>query len=135
MDDQDNRLCKQCHDHFRDEDSGLCFTCERKNARKARVAKVQTGEMVPFYVAAIGIDRCFGGPEEGGWYYDVNSVLKVFKVWDVKHAVRMTDLLKEEFPTCPRGRHSVIGGQDTYVKTFRTLEDLPSEDHSRPRYE
>lgn len=135
MTEYNDTLCKLCQNHFRDEETGLCSICERKNARKARVAKVQTGEMVPFYVAAIGVDRCFGGREEGGWYYDVNTVLQVFKVWDLKHAVRIAHALKEEFPTCPRGRGSVLGGQDTYVKTFRSLEDLPSEDHSRPHYE
>lgn len=108
---------------------------EKQAARRERNSKVERGEVVPFYVAAIGMDRCYGGPEEGGWWYDVTTVLQVFKVWDWEQAHTRAKELKEEYPTCPRGRYSVIGGQDTYVRTFRKLEDLPDENHTRPRYE
>ena len=129
-----NGLCTKCENYYAD-DNDLCGLCTRKQKRLARLEKTKSGEMIPFYVAALGIDRCYGGPEEGGWWYDTNTILAVHKVWDVKQALTKSRDLKDEFPTCPRGRHSVIGGQDTYVKTFRSLNDLPIEDHSRPHYE
>jgi hypothetical protein len=111
------------------------WQAERVGRRLARNFRVGKGECVPFYVAALGIDRCYGGPEEGGWWYDTTTILKVYKVFDWKQALVRCKELQEEYPTCPRGRYSVIGGQDTYVRTFRSLEDLPEEDYSRPRYE
>ena len=126
-------FCGKCENHFVYE-NGLCSACLRKQERLARLERTKNGEMVPFYVAAVGIDRCYGGAEEGGWWYDTTTVLAVHKVWDVRTGLAKSHSLKDEFPTCPRGRYSVIGGQDTYVKTFRSLDDLPLEDHSRPRY-
>lgn len=112
-------------------------TCSerRRRLRAARLAELAEGRVVPFYVATIGVSRHYGGPEEGGWWYDRTTVEEVRKAWDWRTAMRHVRELREEHPTCPRGRFSVIGGTDMYVQTFRTLEDLPEENFERPRYE
>lgn len=103
--------------------------------RSERATLVKSGEVVPFIVAAIGVDRCYGGPEEGGWYYDATSILQVFKVWNWKQGLARARELKEEHPTCPRGRHSVIGGTDVYLRTYIDVEDMPEETTRKPRFQ
>ena len=106
-----------------------------KAKRRDRADRVRAGEVVPFYVAAIGIDRCFGGREEGGWWYDATSILQVFKVLTWKHGLARARELRGNHPTCPRGRGSVIGGTDVYIDAYVDVEDLPEETFGRPRYE
>lgn len=57
------------------------------------------------------------------------------RVWDIKQAVRAAHELREEYPTCPRGRGSVIGGTDTHLEILYSLDQLPTETTERPRYE
>lgn len=112
-------------------------TCSerRRRLRAARLAELAQGRVTPFYVAAIGVSRHYGGPEEGGWWYDRTTVEEVRKAWDWRTAMKHVRELREEHTTCPQGRFSVNGGTDMYVQTFRALETLPNENFERPRYE
>jgi hypothetical protein len=105
-------------------------TCSerRRRLRAERLRDLAEGLVWPF-------SRHYGGPEDGGWWYDRTTVQEVRKAWDWRTAMKHVRELREEHPTCPRGRFSVIGGTDMYVQTFRTLEDLPEENFERPRYE
>jgi hypothetical protein len=108
----------------------------RKRDRRERIASVRAGKVAPFYVAAIATGRRYGGPEEGGWWYDVTTIEAVRKAWDVSTGLKHARELREEHPTCPRGRHSVIGREDIEVRVFRSLDDLPTEGpYGRPQYE
>lgn len=107
----------------------------RRMARTVRNVLVSRGEIEPFYVVAIGIDRCYGGPEEGGWYYDMEAVLDVRRVWDWRTGLTAARELRDEHPTCPRGRGSAIGGEDVYLKTFRTLDAIPEDSEHPGRWE
>jgi len=66
------------------------------------------------YVNAYSVHRAYGGPEEGGWYYDAReplaSVPVIDKGDDVETVIRiLTASLGWENP---RGRYSVVGGPD-----------------------
>lgn len=105
----------------------FCRSCKRVSKALLRRVKLQDDKMVPYYVAAIGYSRHYGGPEEGGWWEDAVTVLEVRKCWNLRTGLARARELRAEHPTCPRGRGSVIGGTDVYIETFRTLEDLPEE--------
>jgi hypothetical protein len=107
---------------------------ERKNRRELFK---KNGTCLPFYVVCYGVARRYGGREEGGWWYDVQNIMEggVRKVYGFKDARKAVRQLMEEFPTCPRGRGSVIGGTDIYIKICATTEEFPEEwDGIRPRY-
>ena len=106
----------------------------RRMERLARNELVRRGRVEPFYIVAVGHDRCYGGPEEGGWWYDTFRVLGVRRVWDVRSGLAAARALMEEHPTCPRGRGSVLGGTDVEICTFRRTSDIPEDDCARPVY-
>lgn len=112
-------------------DRDTCRAC-RKAIRRAAT---RTGEVQPFYVVAYGIDRCYGGPQEGGWWYDATTIHKVYKVWTVRQALAFARMLREQYPKPRHPRYSVIGGQDQYVQTFYDPSQFPVELTERPRYE
>ena len=101
----------------------------RKNA-------LADGKNPPIYVGVVSIDHHYGGPEEGGWYYDWYQVEEILECQDFRHLLSTVRSLREQYPTCQRGRHSVIGGTDTVIYIARNkklIEDIQSEE--RPRYE
>jgi len=101
----------------------------RKNA-------LADGENPPIYAGVVSIDRYYGGPEEGGWYYDWHQVEEILECQDFRHLLSTVRSLREQYPTCQRGRGSVIGGTDTVIYISRNkklIENCQSEE--RPRYE
>lgn len=94
------------------------------------------GENPPIYVGVVSIDRHYGGPEEGGWYYDWHQVEEILECQDFRHLLSTVRSLREQYPTCQRGRSSVIGGTDTVIYISRNkklIENCQSEE--RPKYE
>lgn len=91
----------------------------------------------PFLVVARGITRHYGGPQEGGWWYDASTVHEVRKVWGWRAGLAAIRELKEEHPTCPRGRHSVAGRADMDIVLLRDDEQLADLEwpEQRPTYE
>lgn len=73
------------------------------------------------FVNVYRVERCYGGPEEGGWWYDtgepVGSVVVQGSV--ETHVVRTR--LEREYPFT-RARYSVLGGEDYSVR----VEDHPA---------
>lgn len=112
----------------------------RRTERAERLAQARQREHKRFYVVAIGTDRVYGGPEEGGWYYDASEILDVRSAFDVATGLQAARALREEFPTCPHGRYSVIGGTDVEIRMVRTPEALAQleadcvESQKRQRY-
>lgn len=131
-------VCEGCGEDFTNdwESPGFCQRCERVDRRLRRIHRHQRlGIVEPFYVVTYGIVRRFGGPEEGGWWYDSLRIIEVRKCWGPISGLKHARELREEYPTCPRGRHSVIGGEDIYTRTYYDPEDFPEETYGRPRYE
>lgn len=91
------------------------------------------------YVNAYAVERCYGGPEEGGWWYDSGRVLASVPVREEDDAMielekrRLTELLGWPVGPTRQGRYSVIGGEDFEI----CVEDEPGKDYPErtPHYE
>lgn len=91
----------------------------------------------PVYVAVVETTRHCGGAEEGGWYYDWNQVVEIVECEDgFRNLLVTVKALRESHPTCPRGRHSVIGGADVTIYMTRNEKLIDSlQSKETPRYE
>ena len=90
----------------------------------------------PIYVAVIETTRHCGGPEEGGWYYDWNQVVEVCECDSFRNLLSTVRALRESYPTCQRGRYSVIGGADVTIYMSRSEKLIDSlQSKETPRYE
>jgi len=114
-----------------------CLVCDLYEKRQAQVAE---GRMPPFFIVAWGISQRYGGPEEGGWWYDVTTVEAVRKAYTFRQALKLYRELKQEYPQ-PRFRRTSAanrGEPDMFFHTFygeddpRWPQDSPP---GRPRYE
>lgn len=88
------------------------------------------------YVNAYAVSRNYGGPEEGGWYYDVGAPLASIPVMNDAEEeaakVKLVGLFGPEYEK-QRSRYSAAGGDDLEIY----IEDAcaahwPTE---RPHYE
>lgn len=94
---------------------------------------------VVYLVSEYEVDRCYGGSEEGGWWYDAYSYVATREVLtdeaDAQQLARALNAAQRELDrdTGKRDRYSVIGEPDT---TFE-VESLPGEHATttRPHYE
>ena len=84
------------------------------------------------YVNVYAVSRSYGGPEEGGWWYDTGTVVTSVPVIDRETAEEIADTLRTEYPDTGRSS-SVLGGADYRVR----VEDTPAASYptERPRYE
>ena len=65
--------------------------------RLQRAEARQPGEVLPIYVVVQGTSRHYGGPEEGGWWYNWTDTAQVFKFYTAKAALRKVRDLREEY--------------------------------------
>lgn len=111
--------------------------CKRRE-RMARRAQLATGRVPPMYAIVTRTFREYGGPQEGGWYYDRQVVEEVRRAWTYRELLRVVRALLDEHPTDRYGRSSVVGNSgDVTVYLARSeylIESLewPAE---RPVYE
>lgn len=79
------------------------------------------------YVNAYIVSRHYGGPEEGGWWYDVGEPLSSMLVGSEAEAERVREDFKIRYSGFGSGRHrsSVLGGanlevyiEDEFAKAF-----------------
>lgn len=88
------------------------------------------------YVNAYAVSRHYGGPEEGGWWYDAGSPLSSIAVYtDADEVAAKALLLKTLGPEYEhqRSRYSVIGEDDLEIYTEeKPAAAWPTE---RPHYE
>lgn len=71
------------------------------------------------YVSAYDVNRCYGGPEEGGWWYDVWEFVETLSAHTVEHEAHIARGKLEDAEEVRKredGRHhdrfSVLGGAD-----------------------
>lgn len=86
-----------------------------------------------WFVGVYDVDRGYGGPEEGGWYFDAGTLVRQIAVSSYDEAERVRNELREEFPKTDR-RYSVLGGADYDI----TIGIEPPRDmfpEQTPRYE
>lgn len=116
--------------------NGVCKICDLYDKRKAEQA---LGIVSPFYLIVEGISRHYGGPEEGGWWYDWHTILDVRKVFTFKQALKHARELREKYPQPKYNRYSSAnrGEDDTVLRIVYSEDDprWPEESNERPRYE
>lgn len=121
--------------HYCDDDD-TCGICRATTARKTAV---DAGRCPCFLVVAVTIARCYGGPEEGGWWYDRTDVVDVRRAFTMKGGLVAARALRAEWPQPRYSRGSVLGGADVYIRTFYGEDDprfaALMEPQERPRYE
>jgi hypothetical protein len=95
--------------------------------------------MSSFVVAFYEIDRAYGGPEEGGWWFDCGDLVRVFAVCKSEDrayeiARRANDLL-QVLQRCKRSVGSVLysGGRHTAMVFENTAP--AAFPPGRPHYE
>jgi hypothetical protein len=103
--------------------------------RIERIAATRAGRCRPLFVVVVRIDRCYGGPEEGGWWYDWRSIEEVRRAWGFPTLRAAVRELRHAYTTCGPNRFSVIGSAD--YELFVTphegqIESLQSRE--RPTY-
>lgn len=89
-----------------------------------------------FYIAEFGVSRHYGGPEEGGWWYDWYELVNV-RIFKNKRAARRTHRRLMRKAIKPKyNRYSVLGGTDTlFYRTSNRQEIIDLISTRRPRYE
>lgn len=86
-----------------------------------------------FYVTVYQVDQWYGGPEEGGWYYEVGKVKFVEAYSTRELAESRARILRQQYPD-GHHRYSVMpDGDDFKVEVSNTPgQNYPKE---RPHYE
>lgn len=112
------------------------YRLARRIERKYRHNQMGDGAVLPIYVVVLGISRHYGGPEEGGWWYDWTDVEEVRRVWDWKTARKVIQQLKEDYPDPQYDRGSVLGGTDIEICLTTDVEEIDTwQSTERPYYE
>lgn len=124
--------CPKCGKHISPNRHHNEKQCRRVQIRKEARAK---GRVLPIYIVVLGISRHFGGPEEGGWYYDWRTIHEVRKVWSFCAARKAIRELREEYPKPRYSRFSVLGGEDMFIHVCLDEQEFPRESTEVPRYE
>lgn len=105
--------------------------CVRAQMRKEARAK---GRVFPIFVVVEGITRLYGGPEEGGWWYDWHTIHEVRKAWNFVGARQAIRELREEYPKPRFNRFSAAGGEDMEIHVCMHEGEFPTETTKRERY-
>ena len=85
------------------------------------------------YVNVYEVDRIYGGPEEGGWWYDAGEVMLSERFYDRDAAEARVKELAEEYPNTGQVRSIIYSGGDYRIY----IEDEPGQNYPdhRPHYE
>ena len=95
--------------------------------------------MTTFVLAFYEVDRAYGGPEEGGWWFDTGQLVRILALFKDEErayaAARRANQLLEYLQRHRRPVGSVIysGGRHE-VAVFENFAP-PSYPETRPRYE
>jgi hypothetical protein len=80
------------------------------------------------------VGRNYGGPEEGGWWYDTGKLIQVVICQDEAEAEFQCALWRKAGYSYTGKRSSVLGGED-YDCYYTTEEPEPFFPTERPHYE
>ncbi len=94
------------------------------------VAELCNLSPAPWYVNVYEIDRRYGGPEEGGWWFDSGTLVDSTETASKQDANRLSEAKQTEYPN---NGSSVYRGGDYTVR----IENHPGENYptNRPHYE
>jgi len=92
-----------------------------------------------WFVAVYMVDKAYGGPEEGGWWYDVGELVRVSRLFRnidkaCTYVARMQTLLDA---TLNKGRREISSVLSEGRYQARICDDLPERHFPsiRPHYE
>ncbi len=125
-------------DAARFESGDMTRQAMRRHEEQERREHLAAGRVPPLYVAVTRTFRMYGGPEEGGWYYDRTDLEEVRRAYGWKGVLKLVRELRREHPTDRYGRGSVLGNSgDVVLYLSRTLEPIErlATPPGRPRYE
>lgn len=81
---------------------------------------------IRWWVAVFEIDRCYGGPEEGGWWFDAGEVKQVVPASSYEQAEEIRDALSERWPSLDNSSSVIYSGGDYRVGICKSYpEDYP----------
>ena len=81
----------------------------------------------PIYVSLYTIERAYGGPEEGGWWYDKWSLEDSTKFYDREEA--------EKFKAHLEGEVESSGVNEQDLNSAKGLDDYPDPSGGDPMYD
>lgn len=84
------------------------------------------------FVNVYEVDRCYGGPEEGGWWYDAGTLVESAEV-PAGEAEEVAAELAEQYPHTGKVGSVLYQGGDYRIR----VEDEPGADYpvEAPHYE
>lgn len=93
-----------------------------------------------FYVNTYETDRIYGGPEEGGWYYDVGTKINSRRLSTHRKAARIRNRIQKQLDKINQEEHRVSGDQSNATGNYLQVwvESYPAPDHfpyQQPHYE
>jgi hypothetical protein len=109
----------------------------RREDRENRLVIVKQGKCPPMYAVAVRTTREYGGPEEGGWWYDFTTIEEVRRAFTFRSLLSNVRKLQEEYPTSRYGRHSCADRSgDVTIFMLRSESMIDGlQTTERPRYE
>lgn len=122
--------------HARDLEQELARIALEAGLDSAEEVITKVAEHTIRFVNAYSVERCYGGPEEGGWWYDAGEPIASIPIRGSDDPESAKGALRAMFGW-PRersqGRYSVLGGADFEIY----VEDGPPEafPKQRPHYE
>ena len=103
-----------------------------------RCFDIAIGETV-YYVNEYEVDRAYGGPEEGGWWYDTGRFIRCRGIYTESYLAktRQLQIEEEEMPERRKGLRSPGSVLSTGEWPIVVYEDHPGRDYprERPHYE
>lgn len=105
--------------------------------RIERKLRTNEGQVLPIYIVVTSTTREYGGPEEGGWWYNWTVIEEVRKAWDAKTALKYVRAMKEDYPQPRFGIYSAANNGEAEHRFIvcsdpSFFEDLESTE--RPYY-
>ena len=89
-------------------------------------------EVAPFYVNVYYVKRCYGGPEEGGWYYDAGRLELCEPFKRESKAVKRAQYLRHQYANKPPRRFGLPEGEFIVRIGSKPGASYPA---SKPAYE
>lgn len=81
----------------------------------------------PVYVSLYEIEKCYGGPEEGGWWYDRYTLLSTKKFFDEEEANNFCEALNKEVDDAGENKEP--------ISSSRGLDQYPDPSRGDPMYD
>jgi len=91
------------------------------------------------FISKYEVSRHYGGPEEGGWWYDRHVLVHTIASGLTEDAAftrvrSMNEKAREERDHGGMGRFSVLGGEDVVFYAEDVVGEMDDSDEPRPYY-